>query len=711
MTKIIKNGVSYEKNGWKYVSVKGGPRERGYAYGYFCAEEFKKIQEMLKFTCYNDIGETWEFFIDASKKYFEEKIKNHFPEFYEEIEGIAEGCNAGGTKTNVHEILAWNNSFTLLDSWYSTQVSSNRNGKEGGSTDHCSAFIAVGDYTEDGKIVVAHNSFANFIDGQYMRVILDIKPSKGHRILMQTCACWIWSGTDFFVTSKGIIGTETTIGGFIPYENNFPIAFCIRKAMQYGNTLDDYVKILLDGNSGDYANSWLFGDTNTNEILRIELGLKYYSVDRTKNGYFVGFNATYDPMIRNKECNNSGFLDTRRHQGARRVRLTDLMEENKGKLNVELALKLIADHYDVYLEKENMCSRTVCGHYELDTREYMCEPGRPKPYQPRGAIDGCVVDTNMAKNMSFIARYGNSCGTPFIVKEFCDKRRQWAFLKNYLHDRPSQPWTLFTVTNNKNSKQNKTIKKNTGNSKTRKNTKEVEQKGGEIGNSDGDECAFCYERSADTVVFDCINNKYHYWCKECIFDWISKNISNRGNVSCPLCKGELNTEKFENVCDAIEREASNNVVVLPSFEEVMENALNGDQEAMIRFDSIIREMREERNRETLTMVGMGTISLMIVCPFISNAFVPTTVIIITAIFCYRKINEHNDVPFIQNGGNEKMPLNQIKIKINGAYDKNKIYKLLQQTESKIDFNSGILLLETNITNTKENVENLKQQLK
>jgi hypothetical protein len=450
----LKNGFSYEKNGWNYISVKGSPKERGYAYGYLSAKEFKKIQDMLRFSAYNDFGETWDFFIEACKTELKDNIVKHFPELYEEIEGSAAGCNAAGTKTSVDEILAWNNSFTLFDSWYGSQAGG-PGGREGGSSkrganDRCSAFIAVGDYTADGKIVVAHNSFANFLDGQYMNVILDINPKKGHRILMQTCACWIWSGTDFFVTSKGIIGTETTIGGFHSYENNHPIGFRIRKAMQYGDTLDDYVKILLDGNSGDYANSWLFGDTNTNEILRIELGLKYHNVERTKNGYFVGFNATYDPRIRNKECSDSGFDDTRRHQGSRRVRLTDLMEEHKGKLNVELALKLIADHYDVYLDKENPCSRTICSHYDLDAREYMSDPSRPKPHQPRGALDGCVVDTELARNMSFMARYGNSCGTNFSVEEFCNKRRQWAYLKPYLHDRPSQPWTKFEISNKRN---------------------------------------------------------------------------------------------------------------------------------------------------------------------------------------------------------------------------------------------------------------------
>jgi len=460
----IKNGISYEMNGWLYVSVYGEPRERGYAYGYLIAAEMKKVQEMLDYVIYNDYGRKWEYFIEAGEKLLKQKIMDNFPEFYEEMVGVAEGINAGGTKTSIDEILAWNNYFLLTESWYSNKDDGDKTkrrpgGEGGGAKDKCSAFMAVGDWTEDKKIVVVHNNFSNFVDGQYARIVLDLKPTKGARMLIQGFPGWIWSGTDFFVTSNGIIGTETTIGGFLPYENNFPVSCRIRNAMQYGKTLDDYVKSLVDENSGDYANSWIFGDINTNEILRIELGLKYVNVERTRNGYFIGFNATYDPRIRNLECVDSGFDDIRRHQGARRVRLDDLMDQYKGKINLEVAKNIISDHYDIYLHRENPCSRTVCSHYELDPREFMSDPSRPKPFQPRGAMDGNICDSTLAKNMSFYLRFGNSCGIPFLKDKFCDEHREWAFLRPYLHDRPQQPWTLFTITQhnnlNKKTKMNK----------------------------------------------------------------------------------------------------------------------------------------------------------------------------------------------------------------------------------------------------------------
>lgn len=448
MVQKSKNGICYDKNGWKYISIYGKPKERGYSYGYFCAKEFKEIQTMLTFLMMEAYGKEWTFFIEEISRSFKDLTKTSFAEFYEEMEGITEGLIAGGCNTTIDEIIAWN-FYCSIPYWYSIKSDSHFS-KEGGAKDHCSAFIAVGDWTEDGNIVCAHNSFVDYIDGQYGNVVLDVHPEKGHRFIMQTSPCWIWSGTDFFVTAKGIIGTETTIGGFLPYEMKFPIGYRIRKAMQYGNSLDEYCEILLHENSGDYANSWLFGDIHTNEILRIELGLKYHNIERTKNGFFIGFNAPYDERIRNLEVNNSGFYDVRRHQGARLVRLSDLMDEHKGKINIEVAKAIIADHYDVYLQKENPCSRTVCSHYDLDAREYMSQADRPKPFAPHGATDGIVCDSELAKNMSFVGKYGASCDIPFDKDAFCKAHRQYYKFCPYLKSRPAQPWTVFAITNHKN---------------------------------------------------------------------------------------------------------------------------------------------------------------------------------------------------------------------------------------------------------------------
>jgi hypothetical protein len=485
----IKNGSRHEENGWIRISITGTPYARGKAHGYLVAPELKKIMRMLDFNLMNTYGFDRFVLREIISELYGTNIKNRYPEYYEEMKGIVEGAKIRGTILTLDDIILWNCYYSLeylmdhapglihnnpiLHEKYGTlfpiigkkQTSTGEGG--GGGKDKCTAFMAVGDYTKDGNIVCGHNTFDNFIDAQHGNVILDIKPEKGNSIIMQTSPGCIASGTDFYVTSNGFICTETTLGGFQVFELKDPICCRIRKAMQYAKTLDECDQFLSDGNGGDYANSWFIGDTKTNTIMYIELGLKYKKVERTTNGYYIGYNAPTDPRIRNLECSNTGYNDIRRHQGARRVRLTQLIEEHKGKLDVEVGEKILADHYDVYLNKVNPCSRTCCSHYELDDRAFMSQVGRPVPYQPRGAIDGIVCDTTLAKKMGLAARWGTSCGTPFFAKPFLERNIQWSELTPYLLDRVSQPWTIFGTNTKKDSRKN-AIRANTNNY-TRKN--------------------------------------------------------------------------------------------------------------------------------------------------------------------------------------------------------------------------------------------------
>ena len=479
--KRVKNGYRVDKNGWIYIHIEGSPYERGVAHGKLVVNDFKKMWESNAFITFFDTGVKWDFFIKSSNKIFKTYIKKNFPEYLDEMKGIADGLSSAGFKRNVDDIIAWNGMMILVEYWwphekhkYVSHASednrymfpgADRGAQRGGSrllsegaTDRCSAFIAVGDATKGGKIVLAHNTFDQFVNGQNNHLMLSIKPDQGHEILMQSTPGYIWSGTDFFVTSGGFLGSETTIGGFLPYKIGAPIFCRIRSAMQYGNNLDDYEKHLLKDNTGGYANSWIFGDTKTNEIMRIELGLKYWNTERKKNGFFIGFNAPYDARLRNLECKNTGFSDIRRHQGARQVRLSQLMKKYYGKIDVNVGKQILADHYDVYLNKVNPCSRTVDSHYELDNRAFMSQAARPKPYQPRGAVDGKVVDSNLAKKMSFWARWGNSSGMNFNANKFCDEHIQWDYLRPWLNNRPPRPWTLFKF-NSPRSSSNKTRKK------------------------------------------------------------------------------------------------------------------------------------------------------------------------------------------------------------------------------------------------------------
>jgi hypothetical protein len=427
------NGYRFDRNGWVYVHIEGEPYERGYQHGYLLAPELKEILRSLEYLTYWNTGMTWKFFVEEAQKQFLNYIDQ---EFLEEMKGIADGAKAAGTNISWQEVLAWNGYDELTGYWWPTVM-----GQYAGDNDHCSAFIATGSATKGGKIVMAHNSWDDFEVGQFFNVILDIQPSKGQRMFMQSVPGYIDSMTDFFTTGAGLMGTETTIGGYSEYKpDEVPEFVRVRRAMQYASTLDEFVDIMKKQNNGGYANSWLLADINTGEIMLFELGLKYQNVERKKDGYFIGFNAPFDPRIRNIECSNTGFTDIRMPAGARHVRLTQLMEQHHGKVDVAVAQRILADHYDVYLNKNNPGSRTVDGHYELDPFQFY--QGR-QPYQPKGAVDGKVTDSDLARSLGLWARWGNSSGIPFDAEKFLTGHIQWGHLKGYLKDRPSQPWTLF----------------------------------------------------------------------------------------------------------------------------------------------------------------------------------------------------------------------------------------------------------------------------
>jgi hypothetical protein len=431
-------GYRFDCNGWTYLHLEGEPYERGYQHGFLMAEELAEIRDMLVFTTYFNTGKEWSYFVAAAEQVFMPRAE---AEFVEEIKGIADGAAAAGTVMTWQEILAWNGYEELTGYWWPGEQAGKYPQIQQPDNEHCSAFIATGSWTEDGGVVMAHNSWTWFDQGQYYNVVADVVPSQGHRILMQCVPGFIDSATDYFTTDAGLMGTETTIGGYSDYNPDEEAEFFrVRKAMQYADDLDGFVELMQKDNNGGYANSWLLADSNTNEIMRFEQGLKYQNIERTTDGYYAGFNTALDPRIRNLECDGA-YSDIRTAMGARQVRLVELMDMYKGKLNVQAGEAILADHYDVYLQRTgNPGSRTVDGHYYLDDMAYW--PAR-RPYQPSGAVDGKVMDSRMARSLSFYGRFGNSCGMAFDASSFFSEHPQWNYLEGIIKDRPSQPWTLF----------------------------------------------------------------------------------------------------------------------------------------------------------------------------------------------------------------------------------------------------------------------------
>jgi len=320
----------------------------------------------------------------------------------------------------------------------SKKINSNNNNR-------CSAFIATGDATLNGDIIMAHNTHSDFVTAQFFNINMCIIPEKGNSFIMQTAVGYIASGTDWFICSSGIIGCETTISDitYIPdFKHGYPYFCRIRKAMQYGNSIDEYIKIMFLDNAGDYACSWLFGDIHTNEIALLEIGLKKHAIHRTKNGLFYGMNSVLDDAIRETETDDDDLFDEKTSSGSRNYRLHQLLnEEYYGKLTTENAKLIISDHYDSFLNKNIMNSKGICKHSELDG------VNGKNPNYPFGCVDGKVVNSEMAKQLIYIGRFGSSCGRIFNSSKFITKHPQYKSWENHLVDFPKQKWSTITTNN------------------------------------------------------------------------------------------------------------------------------------------------------------------------------------------------------------------------------------------------------------------------
>ena len=431
------------QNGWTYVRLEGTPSEIGYQHGYLLAPEIREAQKVIALELAHDSKRPWKFFHDAAKNELWPHIET---QYREELEGIAAGLNAHGVKFDTWDVVAlnaWLEWTPYYIKWYEKQHKETMSAKLT-AAEHCSAFVATGSYTKDGKVVIGHNAWTGYLDGERWTVVFDIAPSNGYHILMDGFPGLIHSADDFGVNSAGILITETTITRFNGWNpDGIPEFVRARKAMQYSRSIDDFAKWMTEGNNGGYANNWLVADRNTNEIASLELGLKNVTLRRTKDGYFAGSNFPVNEKLAAEET-EFDLKDMSQSANARRVRWEQLLEENKGKIDVAAGQRFLADHYDTFSKKEDADERTLCGHIDLSPRG--SEPWQPR-YGIAGAVQNKVADATMAEQMSFTASAGHACGLHFNAASHLKAHPEFTWQKGLLRDMNSNPWTTFRAAN------------------------------------------------------------------------------------------------------------------------------------------------------------------------------------------------------------------------------------------------------------------------
>jgi hypothetical protein len=426
------------KDGWTIVHLSGTPAQIGFQHGDLLYKEIESAQKAIELGTTHTLGHSWAELRTVSEKYFVPKLGT---EYRQELEGIVKGVQAHGSKLDLLDLVAMN-AYMEFDYYYGELKL--RQGIKPTTTvaEHCSAFVATGAYTKDGKIVIGHNNWSDYLTGSHWDIVFDIKPTNGHHFIMDGVPGLIHSADDFGFNDAGIMITETTIAMFHGFdENGVPEFVRARKAMQYSESIDDFARLMEEGNNGGYANTWLVGDRKNNEIGRLELGLKNVTLERTKDGYFIGSNFPINPKLIAEET-TFPTNDPNTPNLCRKRRWEQLMDENKGKIDVEAGKKFETDHYDVVTKEIDPNERTICGHIDKSSRG---DPGWMPPFGPAGAVEAKVADSAMAEKLSFIAGAGHPCGVVFDAKTFLKEHPEFAWQAPLLQDLKANAWTLVST--------------------------------------------------------------------------------------------------------------------------------------------------------------------------------------------------------------------------------------------------------------------------
>jgi hypothetical protein len=423
-----------ERNGWIQVRLEGSPTELGFQHGYLLATEIQDNFKDISTEMIHDEKKDWAFFRKTSQEIFWPHIE---PQYREELNGIVEGLKAHGGSLDIWDIVAMNAWLELpyYDKWLDKS-------KPNTTADHCSAFVATGKYTRDGRPVIGHNNWTSYSSGERWNIMFDIRPTSGSRMMMDGSPGLIHSADDFGINGSGITITETTISGFSGFDpNGIPEFVRARKAMQYATTIDEFAEIMKTGNNGGYANNWLVADNKSNEVASLELGLKNVVLQRTRDGYFVGSNFPNDPKLV-KEETDFDVNDKSRSENARHARWLTLMEQNKGKIDVAAGQKFLADHYDSFEGKMDASERSLDGHIDLSPRGMGTWQS---PYAPAGAVQNKVTDAAGAEKMSLTAALGHACGINYKSAPHLAKHPEFAWYQPILHDMNARGWARFTA--------------------------------------------------------------------------------------------------------------------------------------------------------------------------------------------------------------------------------------------------------------------------
>jgi hypothetical protein len=426
----------YPQAGWVVLHIEGEPYARGVQHGRLLAPEIAAHVRCFAATqSFKAPAQGWKLTRTLVNALF---LRRYEKEYLEEMKGIADGASAAGAKfdgrpidlVDIVALNAWPEIETLGSALEATPT-----GLEGRRFDldaakpkarpkpmHCSAFAATGPATADGKVVFGHITMFGLYPSSFYNVWLDVKPAKGHRVLMQAYPGGIQSGLDYYLNDKGLLICETTLAQTKFDIKGAPIASRIRQAMQYADTIDKAVAVLKKDNNGLYTNEWLLADTKTNEIALFALGTHKSKLYRSSKGeWFGGTKGFY------WGCNNAKDLDLR-------LETIASVEDRPGKTTF------------VPSERDKKWLELYDKHKGKIDAEFGKLAFTTPPLAAFHSVDAKFTTTDMAKRLETWALFGPPLGRTW--KPTFKERKQFPEIRPLV----SNPWAVLTAKPPENGK-------------------------------------------------------------------------------------------------------------------------------------------------------------------------------------------------------------------------------------------------------------------
>ena len=217
--------IAIPQAGWIVLHIEGEPYERGYQHGRLMAPEIARfVGEIARYRSSKAPADAWQDLRLLADALF---LRRFDSEYLEEMKGIADGAAAAGAKwdgrpLDLIDLVTIN--ADVETNFLENALEATATGLEGRRFREppskgpfaprnriVSAFAATGPATADGQVVFGHITMWNLFHAYHYNVWLDVKPARGHRVLMQTYPGGIMSGLDYYMNDRGIVVCETTI--------------------------------------------------------------------------------------------------------------------------------------------------------------------------------------------------------------------------------------------------------------------------------------------------------------------------------------------------------------------------------------------------------------------------------------------------------------------------------------------------------------------